>query len=89
MCFPLCLSSSLSLSPTRPRLVLSLYDACPSHAWCRRCSLRYAESWAGLTDNQGPAVLATEIPVNSLLPEARYEKIADGRPSVCVPVLAL
>jgi hypothetical protein len=42
----------------------------------------WPESWAGLTANQPPATLATEIPVNSLLPEARYEKIAEGPLSV-------
>jgi len=41
-----------------------------------------ADSWAGLTENQQAAGLALELPVNSLLPEARYEKMADGASSL-------
>jgi len=36
------------------------------------------DSWAGLTENAEPKTLATDIPANCLLPEARYEKLADA-----------
>lgn len=36
------------------------------------------DSWAGVTDGVASANLTRDLPVNSLLPEARYEKLAEA-----------